>query len=66
MDFSTLRKKRLNAKLTLDDISNILNIRKIYLQAIEENNLDESVALVYWNGYIKLYNKYLEMQAQKS
>ncbi len=54
-----LRDKRSAMGLTLSEVSRILKIRAIYLQAIEEGKVDELPAQVYISHYIKAYAEFM-------
>ncbi|GAX91807.1 helix-turn-helix domain-containing protein [Effusibacillus lacus] len=59
-----LQKARESKQLTLDDIQERTNIRKRYLQAIEEGDLSVIPGLVYARGFIKLYAEQLGLDGQ--
>lgn len=46
---------------SIEDISNILRIRKKYIIAIEENNLVDIPSETYVRGYIKTYCEFLKI-----
>lgn len=46
---------------SIEDISNILRIRKKYIIAIEENNLVDIPSDTYVRGYIKTYCEFLKI-----
>ena len=46
---------------SIEDISNILRIRKQYILAIEENNLADTPSDTYVRGYIKIYCEFLKI-----
>lgn len=54
-----LKKTRLKHNLTLQDVSNYLNIRRGQLESIEEGRFDELPATAYAMGFIKSYADYL-------
>jgi len=56
---SILKQARMNANLSIEDVSRQLNIRKHYIIALEEDKLEEIPAAVYAQGYMKLYAKFL-------
>jgi hypothetical protein len=59
------KEKRLSLGLSLDKISEDLRIRKRFLEAIEDGNLDQiEFSSFYLAGYMKLYAKYLHIQDQ--
>lgn len=59
----TLSKTREEKGLSVDEVSNILNIRKQYIMAIE-GKISESFLPpdVYIKGYIKMYAKLLKLE----
>ena len=59
--FKTERTKQ---KLTLEVISEQLKIRKIFLQAIENEQFDELPGGVYTIGFIRSYAKYLNLDQE--
>ena len=59
---STLKQARINAKLSVEEVSRQLNIRKHYIVALEENNLEEIPAGIYAQGYMKMYSKFLGIE----
>jgi len=59
---SILKQARINAKLSIADVSRQLNIRKHYIVALEENKLEEIPAAVYVQGYMKIYSKFLGIE----
>ena len=54
-----LKQSRMESGKTIEEISSDLKIRKQYLTALEENDLDVLPEEVYVKGYIKLYSNYL-------
>ena len=56
---SILKQARIDANLSIEDVSRQLNIRKHYIIALEENKLEEIPAAVYAQGYIRIYSKFL-------
>ena len=58
---SELKKARLAANLTINDVSEKLNIRKKYLIALEDDNLTALPGEVYKDGYLKMYAKFLKV-----
>ncbi len=59
-----LRKKREEKKLSLADIEKGTNIRKLYIQAIEDGNYDKLPGEVFLKGFIKTYAKFLGLDGQ--
>ena len=56
---SILKQARIDANLSIEDVSRQLNIRKHYIIALEENKLEEIPAALYAQGYIRIYSKFL-------
>ncbi len=59
-----LRKKREEKNLSLADIEKGTNIRKLYIQAIEDGNYDKLPGEVFLKGFIKTYAKFLGLDGQ--
>ena len=59
---STLKEARINANLSINEVSRQLNIRKHYIVALEENRLEEIPSGIYAQGYIKMYSKLLGIE----
>ena len=53
--------ERTNQRITLEVISEQLKIRKVFLQAIEDEQFDELPGGVYTIGFIRSYAKYLNL-----
>ena len=62
---SILKQARINAKLSVEEVSRQLNIRKHYIIALEEDKLEEIPAGVYAQGYIRMYSKFLGIQIEQ-
>ncbi len=56
---SPLKQARIDSGKTLEQISAYLKIRKQYLIALEEGDLNSMPAEVYVKGYLRLYSNYL-------
>lgn len=56
-----LKKARIEAGYSLEEVASALNIRKQYLIALEEGNFEIIPGQVYIDGYLKLYAKYLKV-----
>jgi len=54
-----LRNKRLEKGLTLEDVSNLVKIRKKYLEALESGNYNEIPGTVYAKSFLKIYADFL-------
>ena len=62
MSSTIFKERRLALGLNLDQISEELRIRKRYLEAIENNDLDQiEFSGFYLKGYMKIYGKYLNI-----
>lgn len=55
IEMSQLKQARINANLSIEEVSKKLNIRKHYIAALEENRLSEIPSPVYVKGYMKMY-----------
>lgn len=55
-----LRKLREQKQLTLDKVSEILKIRKFYLEKIEDGDLQNIPGIAYQKMYLKTYCKFLD------
>lgn len=53
------KKQRLHQKKTLEDVSEQLKIRRVFLQAIEDEQFDQLPGGVYTVGFIRSYAQYL-------
>lgn len=60
-----LKKTRESYGLSLQDVSDYLNIRQGILRAIEEGNKDELPEQVYAIGFLKSYATYLNLEVDK-
>ncbi len=54
-----LRKKREEKKLSLEEVCEILKIRKFFLESIEAGRLDQLPGSVYTIGFVKVYSHFL-------
>ncbi|OUU02248.1 MAG: hypothetical protein CBB92_02940 [Flammeovirgaceae bacterium TMED32] len=54
-----LKGERQKSNLTLSEVSSLLRIRRYYLEAIENGNLDSIPGTTYAIGFIKSYSNYL-------
>lgn len=59
-----LRSRRESLNLTIENVSQMLKIRRVYLQAIEESNWAELPEPVYVNGFIRSYAAFLGMDVE--
>ncbi len=55
----TLRDKRIEKGLTIEDVSDAIKIRRKYLEAIESGNYSEIPDIVYTKSFLKIYAEYL-------
>lgn len=58
---SPLKHARIESGKTIEEVAAYLKIKKQYLIALEEGNLDLIPAAVYVKGYLKLYSNYLRV-----
>jgi len=61
-DLSKLKEARLAAGYSIQQVADHLNIKKQYLVALEEGDLQVIPGEVYAEGYLKIYSKYLGVQ----
>lgn len=54
-----LKEKRLEKGLIIDDVADIIKIRKKYLEAIESGNYGEIPDKVYTKSFLKIYSEFL-------
>lgn len=57
-----LKQSRLDKKLSLERVAEDLKIRKQYISALEDNDLDSIPGKVYARGYLKMYQEYLGLE----
>ncbi len=57
-----IRAKRIANSLEIDDVAHILKMKKKYVIAIEESNLDCFYSHVYYAGFLKQYLKLLKIE----
>lgn len=62
---SKLKRKRLEKGLSLDEVEEILKIRKRHLKSIEEGNYTDTPGLTYAVGYFKIYATLLELSEEE-
>lgn len=55
----TLKAKRREQNLSLKEIENATSIRSSYLEAIEDGSIDEHIAAIYAQGFLKQYANFL-------
>jgi transcriptional regulator with XRE-family HTH domain len=56
-----LKEKRKSKGLTLDGVANVLNIKPKYIEAIEQNRLDELPTLAHQTIFLKSYAEFLKV-----
>lgn len=61
-----LKSSRLKSKMTLEEISGELCIRKIYLTAIEEGDYETLPPIPYGVGYVRTYARYLGLNPERA
>ena len=61
-----LKSSRLKSKMTLEEISGELCIRKIYLTAIEEGDYETLPPVPYGIGYVRTYARYLGLNPERA
>ena len=61
----TFRQKRKEMHLSLKEIENATSIRMMYLQAIEEGDIEKHLSAVYALGFIKQYANFLGFDGEK-
>jgi len=59
-----LRERREAKGISLIEVEKDLKIRKKYLQAIEEGNVDVIPGKAYFIGYLRNYSKYLDIDEE--
>ena len=62
---SLFKGKREEMHLTLKEVENATSIRMMYLQAIEEGNVQDYLSAVYALGFIKQYAAFLGFNPEK-
>lgn len=60
-----LKQARVKKNITLNKVADDLCIRKIYIQAIEENNHQELPPIPYGVGFVRSYAKYLGLNVER-
>ncbi len=59
------KSKRNEMSLSLKEVENATSIRKIYLQAIEDGNVEKYLSPVYAKGFIRQYATFLGLDGEK-
>uniref|UniRef100_UPI0013C43726 helix-turn-helix domain-containing protein n=1 Tax=Desertibaculum subflavum TaxID=2268458 RepID=UPI0013C43726 len=59
---ATLRARRIDLGLDLDEVADRLRIRRTYLAAIEDGRIDELPGPIYAIGFVRTYADYLGFQ----
>jgi cytoskeletal protein RodZ len=62
---SLLQAKRKEMNLSLKEVENATSIRSNYLEAIEDGNVNDFIAGVYAQGFIKQYGSFLGMDPDR-
>lgn len=62
MTSSPLKQARIESGKTIEEVASYLKIKRQYLVALEEGNLEILPADVYTRGYLKLYSSYLGLK----
>lgn len=60
-----LKKKRLEKKLTLEEVEKGIKIRTKFLRALEENDYRKLPSATYIRGFIKNYSEFLDLSSEK-
>ena len=60
-----LKQSRVKKNITLNKVADDLCIRKLYIQAIEENNHKELPPVPYGIGFVRSYAKYLGLNVER-
>ncbi len=60
-----LKTKREERKLSLEDVCEILKIRKFFLESIEKGRLDQLPGSVYTIGFVKVYSRFLDVNFEE-
>ena len=63
---SKLKDAREKAGYTIEEVADILKIRKKYIVDLEEGVLEDMPGKVYIKGYTKLYHKFLGLKCPKN
>lgn len=61
---ASLRRRREELKLSLDDVAASTRIRKAYLQALEEENLPALPGIAYTIGFLRIYARHLGLPGE--
>ncbi len=59
-----LNQARIRRRLSVDEVSNALHIRRNYLLALEQNRWDDLPGEVYAQGFLKNYARYLDLDGE--
>ncbi len=62
---ATLREERLRRQFTLEHVSNVTRISARYLEAIENDRLEELPGAVFTRGFVRQYARFLELPAEE-
>ena len=62
---SKLKEAREKAGYTIEEVSDILKIRKQYIMDLETGDLDDLPGQIYIAGYTKLYHEFLGLECHE-
>jgi cytoskeletal protein RodZ len=60
----TFHKRRRELNLSLKEVENATSIRMVYLQAIEEGEMDKLISPIYAQGFLKQYANFLGVDGE--
>ena len=60
-----IRKKRISKKLSLNTVSNELNVSKFILQKIENDEFDQTINVIFYIGHLRTYANFLNLNANE-
>jgi len=61
----TLRRARMEMKLSLEDVSAAINVRVAQLQSIEDDRIDQLPGMTYAVGFVRSYADFVKLDAQQ-
>jgi len=61
----TLRRARMELKLSLEDVSAAINVRVAQLQSIEDDRIDQLPGMTYAVGFVRSYADFVKLDAQQ-
>ncbi len=62
---TVLKQTRENYQLTIEEVSDIIRVRRIYLQAIEDGRYDLLPGVAYAVGFVRIYSDYLGLDTAR-